>query len=127
MNEYLIDTSAWIEYLLGTERGAIVAGLVEEGEAAISILTIAELSCWLAARGEDGKKHISFLQNHAQVFPLSIEVCKAVGALKRSQRKQERSFGTSDGLIYLTAREQKLTLLTKDRDFAGLEGVQVLS
>lgn len=126
MSEVLIDTSAWIEYVLGTAQGSTVCDLVEEREATISILTIAEFSCWLAANGKNGDEHVAFLQDNARILPLSVSVCKAVGTLKRTHRKQEKSFGTSDALIYLTAREHNLTLLTKDKDFAGLDGVRIL-
>lgn len=126
MSEYLIDTSMWIEYILGTERGAAICDIVEHGEASISILTIAEFSCWLVMNGKKEHEAQKFLEENARILQLSVAACKTVGTIKRSQRKREQSFGTSDALIYLTAREHNLTLLTKDKDFAGLEGVKIL-
>ena len=127
MSEYLIDTSAWIEYLLGTERGVPVCDLVENKDASVSVLTVAELSCWLEATGRDPQEALSFLREHARLLPVEFESCAAVGSLRRAQRKKQQSFGTSDGIIYLTARERGMILLTKDKDFAGLPGVKLLA
>lgn len=122
----LIDTSMIVEFFEGSEKGAYACGLIEEGIAAVSLMSMAEFSDISARKGRNPAKQLSFLRKHVRVLPLSIEVCEQAGAFKAAQRKKQSSFGLLDALIYLTAQEQNLTLITKDKDFAGLKNVIII-
>ena len=126
MSECLLDTSAILEFFAGTERGAIVCETVENNGAAITIISIAEFSDIMTRKGRDARPQVAFIQQHMRILPISVEACIDAAMIKQSQRKRQSSFGLIDAIIYCTAQEHNLTLLTKDKDFAGLDGVKIL-
>ncbi len=126
MNKYLIDTSMLVEFFDGTELGTHVCSLTEEDVAIVSSLSIAEFTDIAARRGMSIASQLSFIEQKFHILPLSTASCMQVGKIKNEQRKKQSSFGLIDALIYLTAQEHNLILLTKDNDFKGLKGVEIV-
>jgi predicted nucleic acid-binding protein len=122
----MIDASAWIAYLEGSEEGAQVCDIVENGEAVTCILTIAELADIHARRGKPFMQNYEFIKTSSKIVELPVIACLSAGKLKWEQRKRQSSFGLADALIYLTAQEHKCVLVTKDRDFKGMKDVVIL-
>lgn len=126
MTEILLDTSALVEFFDGTAQGAIVCEAIEEGIAAISVLSIAELSSIFAKRKKEPKEQFAFIYRNVDVLPISASMCERAGAFKITQIARGRKTSLIDAIIYCVAQEHNLTLLTRDKDFAGLEGVKIL-
>lgn len=122
----MIDASAWIAYLEGSEAGIKVCDIVENNEAITSILTIAELADIHARKGKPFMQTYEYVKTSSKIVNTPLLACLNAGKLKTEQRKKQSSFGLLDALIYLTAQEQDLVLVTKDRDFTGLKGVVIL-
>ena len=126
MIEVLLDTSALVEFFDGSELGTTVCAAVEDGVAAVSLISIAEFVDVAARRHQDVERQLTFLRRNVRLLPLTFETCTRVAVVKAEQRKKHPAFGINDAITYCTAREHHLTLLTKDKDFAGLDGVRVL-
>jgi predicted nucleic acid-binding protein len=126
MSEALLDASALVEFFEGTERGAVVCDLIETGSAAVTLLSIAETADVFARKSRPFAEESQFIKTHIRIIPLSFTTCVAAGAFKNTRRASVSSFGLADALLYLTAQERGLTLVTKDNDFAGLDSVQLL-
>lgn len=121
----LLDTWAWIEYFRGTDQR--LRRRIEYQDHATSVLTLAELSDrhhrsrW---RGYDARAQ--FIEGTSRILEVSSTAASAAGRTKWSQRKRGHRMGLADAIIYETAREHGLTVLTGDPGFEGLKGVEFL-
>lgn len=126
MNMYMLDSSAWVEYFSGTEKGRNVRDIVEKGEVSTCILAIAELSdkCHRENTGFD--KLLDFILGLSSIKNITVEICSEAGKLKAERRKTKKDFSLADAVIYLTAEKNSCILITGDDDFSGMKDVVFL-
>jgi PIN domain nuclease of toxin-antitoxin system len=67
----LLDTSAWIEFFVGGERGRSVSDVLASGDCSTSIVTIAEVTTWAFKKGLDPTLMIEAIERFSTVM-LSI-------------------------------------------------------
>jgi predicted nucleic acid-binding protein len=85
----------------------------------ISILTYLEVCHFFCKIGKT--KELEFVKQRLRSFKLhqiTLEVCEEAAKLSISNR-----ISTADSIIYSTAKQNGLKLLTSDSDFKGFEGV----
>ncbi|MFN3614750.1 MAG: type II toxin-antitoxin system VapC family toxin [Rubrimonas sp.] len=119
----LVDTSAWIEWLIGSPTGEAVAGHLPEQEAwVMPTMVQLELAKWLAREvGEDKTDQVIAFTQVCQVVPLDTEIALAAAEACRAYR-----LATADAIVFATARARDAMLVTCDAHFEGLPGVQVI-
>ncbi len=120
----LVDTSAWIEWLIGSTTGDTVAGLLpDQEEWLVPTMVQLELSKWLSREvGEDKADQVVAFTQVCQVVPLDTEV-----ALAAAEACREHRLATADAIIFATARARGATLLTCDGHFDGLPRVRFIA
>ncbi|MBN2422300.1 PIN domain-containing protein [Candidatus Woesearchaeota archaeon] len=121
---YVLDTSAWIEYFLATDKK--IQEIVSNNELGTPIMVIAELSDKYARDKADFSDSFDFIKTKSRILRLSLNSYSNAGSLKNIQRKTHPSFGLADALIYLTAKENNAILVTKDNDFKDMDNVMLL-
>jgi predicted nucleic acid-binding protein len=119
----LVDTSAWIEWLIDSATGAKVAEhLPEQAEWIVPTMVQLELAKWLTREvGEDKADQVIAFTQVCNVVPLDTEI-----ALAAAEACREHKLATADAIIFATARGQGATLLTCDAHFEGLPGVSLI-
>ncbi len=120
----LVDTSAWIEWLIGTRAGALVAKeLPPLAEWVVPTIVQLELAKWLAREAGDDKADqvIAFTQT---CFVADLDTPIALAAADLCVRNK---LTTADAIVYATARAHGAELLTCDRHFEGLPGVRFVT
>lgn len=119
----LVDTSAWIEWLIGSPTGEAVTGHLPEQEAwVVPTMVQLELAKWLAREvGEDKADQVVAFTQVCQVVPLDTEIALAAAEACRAHR-----LSTADAIVFATARARDAMLVTCDAHFEGLPGVQVI-
>lgn len=123
----LLDTWAWVEYFEGTVAGAAVRPMVEKGDAATCILTIAEMSDLHARAERPGlEEKLLFIAARGPIYNISHEAASRAGRTKWAQRRKGIPLGLGDAIIYEVAREHGLEVVTGDPGFRGLEGVRFI-
>ena len=117
----LVDTSAWIEWLIASPTGATVAGdLPERGQWLVPTIVQLELAKWLAREaGEDKADRVIAVTQTCVVADL--DTASALAAAELSVR---RKMATADAIVYATALAHGADLLTCDRHFEGLRNVR---
>lgn len=127
-NKHLLDSSAWIEYFAGTSLGEKVKEIVEKEETLIAtcILSIAEISDKFSKEEEKFDKFLIFIKNRSSIVDLTLSSCSGAGKLKAERRTTKKEFSLVDAVIYLAAKENSCTLITKDDDFDGMDKVVLL-
>ncbi len=116
----LVDSSAWIEWLIGSPVGETVAEHLP-GQAAWLVPTMVqlELAKWLTReRGEDKADQVIAFTQVCSIVPLDTEI-----ALAAAEACRAHGLATADAIIFATARAHDADLLTCDRYFEGLPGV----
>lgn len=119
----LVDTSAWIEWLIGSPTGEKLAEqLPEQAEWLVPTMVQLELAKWLTREvGEDKADQVIAFTQVCHVVPLDTEI-----ALAAAEACREHKLATADAIIFATARAQGAMLLTCDAHFEGLPGVTLI-
>ena len=127
-NNYLLDTYAWIEYFIGSKNGEIVEELIKTGDVSTSVISISELSDKYYRNGLLSKwnKRFQFILNKSKILSLTLEIAKNSGLRKWNLRKKNKTFGLADAIIYETAIQYNLKIVTGDMHFEKLENILFL-
>ena len=116
----VVDTSAWVEWLIGSALGKRMAAEMPVRQAwVVPTIVQLELSKWLLR--EAGEDHADSVIAHTQtcvVVPLDTPI-----ALLAAELHQRYKLATADAIVYATAQTQGADLLTCDAHFEGLPGI----
>lgn len=116
----LVDTSAWIEWLIGSPTAErLSARLPQQADWLVPTMVQLELAKWLTREvGEDKADQVIAFTQVCQVVPLDTEIALAAADACRTHK-----LATADAIIFATALARGATLLTCDAHFEGLPGV----
>lgn len=120
----LVDTSAWIEWLIGSPTGdALEADLPDQSDWLVPSMVQLELSKWLVRElGEDKADQVIAFTQVCHTVPLDTEI-----ALEAAEACRTHKLATADAVIFATARAHNARLLTCDAHFEGLPGVRYVA
>jgi predicted nucleic acid-binding protein len=122
----LLDTSAWVEFFIKSEKGEIVKKYIKTGECQTSIATLAEISNWAMRENLNGKELTDFIILSSKLLHLNSEISFLAGKLNFKRKKIVKNWGMMDSLILATSLLYDLKILTKDLHFKDLENVEML-
>ena len=119
----LVDTSAWIEWLIGSPTGDKLAEhLPEQADWVVPTMVQLELAKWLTREvGEDKADQVIAFTQVCRVIPLDTEI-----ALEAAEACRDHKLATADAIMFATARTTGAKLLTCDKHFEGLPGVTLI-
>ncbi|MCX6553848.1 MAG: PIN domain-containing protein [Candidatus Aminicenantes bacterium] len=120
MNEYLVDTSVWVEYFRGKKIAVKkrLEKLLDENRAHVSGIILAEL-----ITGISNEKDQRFLEECFFGLPYleaTREIFSITGKMGAALRKKGITMPLSDLLIAALAKTHVLTVLTLDNHFQTL-------
>ena len=116
----VVDTSAWVEWLVDSALGRRLGNVWPEREQCI-VPTIVqlELSKWLVREvGEDQADQVIAHTQLCVVVPLDTRI-----ALLAADMHRQYGLATADAIVYATAHERNADLLTCDAHFEKLPNV----
>ena len=124
MSVSVIDTSAWIEWLIGSEVGnKLGKEFPDKLQCIVPTIVQLELSKWLVRElGEEKADQVIAYTEKCVVVSLDTRI-----ALMAADFHRLHKLATADAIVYATARQQGARLLTCDAHFQGLAGVVVFS
>ena len=116
----VVDTSVWIEWLLGSALGKRLGKqFPDKAQCIVPTLVQLELSKWLVRElGEDRADQVIAYTQKCVVVPLDTRI-----ALLAAEYHRQYRLATTDAIIYATAQETGAGLLTCDAHFEKLPGV----
>ena len=120
----LVDTSAWIEWLMDTPTGKAVGPLIPaQGDWLTPTIVQLELAKWLTRElSEDKADQVIAFSQMCRVAPLDTKI-----ALAAAELSARLKLATADAIIYATALEHYADLLTCDAHFQGMAGVRYVA
>ena len=116
----VVDTSAWVEWLVGSALGKrISAEFPAQDACVVPTIVQLELAKWLLREADEDRADQMIA--HTQmcvVVPLDTPI-----ALLAAELHRRHQLATADAIVYATAQSQGADLLTCDAHFEGLPGV----
>ncbi len=118
-----IDSSAWLDYFLGSKNAVPVAQAMESGEKTItSTLNLLEVYYkYLKFFPEEAEEKRVFICSHAEVILPDNAI-----VLEAARLKNRRGLATVDAVVWATAEKHSARLLTSDKDFKGFKPLELL-
>jgi len=116
-----IDTSAWIEFLIGSPLGATLASeLPDRTQRLVPTMVQLELAKWLTREADEGRadRVIAFTET---CVVADLDTATALSAAELCARHR---LATADAIVYATALAYGADLLTCDRHFETLPRVR---
>lgn len=116
----VIDTSAWIEWLIDSPlRKKLAKEIPAKSECIVPTIVQLELTKWLAREvGDDQADQMIAYTQKCIVAPLDTRT-----ALRAAEMCPRHKLATADAVVYATAVENGAELLTCDAHFEGLPSV----
>ena len=120
----LVDTSAWIEWLIASRTGEAVASEIPAREDwLVPTIVQLELAKWLAREvGEDKADQVMAFTQMCVLAPLDTKI-----ALSAAEICGKHKLATADAIIYATGLEHGADVLTCDAHFETLPGVTYIA
>ena len=127
MRRALLDTS----FVIALARGEDVELADPPEEAAVSVVTLCGLHHGVLVATDAQRPGrlatLVFVERNFAALPVDAEIAPHYGRLvAASRRRRGARLATADALIAATAAAHRLPLITRDRDFARLDGVNVV-
>lgn len=119
----MLDAWAWIEYLIGSEPGATVNGVLgkEGSEVYTCAVSLAEVISKTAREGRDVEAAYDMLLSNSQVINVDEKLSKHAGLLHAEMRQTDKDFGLADAYVLATAKKLKSKILTGDLHFRNVK------
>ena len=120
---YLIDTSAWIEYIEGSSAGEKVSNYLnnESNEILTTPVNIAETIAKVKKIGGNVELAYNIIVSSSSLIELTSELSKEAGILYVQQREKNGSFGLIDAIVIKAAQMNNAKLVTKDQHFKNFK------
>jgi len=115
----VVDSSAWLEYVGGTERSSLFAEAIEDVDNLyVPVICLYEVyKKMLRERGDDAAFTVTTIMRNGHI--VDIDSALAVSAARYA-------LPLADSLIYATARKCNAILWTQDGDFDGLSDIRYI-
>lgn len=123
----LLDSSAWVEFFQGSEKGKEVKSALEREESFTSIVTFSEIAQWCLRTGrEDLMLCIEGVKRMSRILAPTEVISISAGKMNYERKKKGGKWGMIDSIIVSTAQVYGLKVLTKDNAFRDLPEARVL-
>ena len=133
-SSYVIDTYAWVEYLLGSKVGAKAKPYIEEGHGLTPSIVLSELRRWYLQEIETGRRsqremqtHFAYIESITDIVPLDAGLALQAGENDFLMKKRFKDWPLADSIIYSTAKTRLARLVSGDPHFESLEDVVFIS
>jgi predicted nucleic acid-binding protein len=128
----VVDTYAWIELLIGSEKGVNVKDILEKADEVYTPdIVLAETARKFLREGTDEEvinRWIEIITNASVVTPIdsviALEAAKCQSELiKRAKNLKQNTPSLFDAIVYATARVKGCKVITGDEHFTSLPEV----
>lgn len=121
--KYVIDSWAWIEYLIGSDSGEEVKQIIENkgNEIFTCILSIAEIASMTKRENRDSDSAYKAMLSLSKIYNLDNDLAKEAGLFHAEIKKTIKDFGLIDSFILSIAKKIKAKVVTGDEHFRAIK------
>lgn len=122
---YIIDSYAWVEYFIGSEKGEMLAKLfLDEKNRFLTVeCCLAEIRGWSLKNGQDFDKLFKVIRANSNIASVTEHDWIDAGQIRFEQRKLKKDFGLIDSVLLVKQKEFECRIVTGDKYFKGLRNV----
>ena len=118
----ILDTYAWIEYFIGSDKGKIVDGYLKE-ELITPFIILLELSYRADKEGWDFKKYYNFIKLKSRISGIGEEFILGFGNFYNKIKGKSPNMEIADVIILMTAVKEQAKIVTGDEHFKSMQEV----
>jgi len=124
---FIVDSSAWIEYLEGSKKGEKVDKILTgDNEILILNLNISEVVSKVKRKGGNAELAYEAMISKAKIFEITPKISKEAGLLHAEIKPNNKNFSLADAIIIKTAESASAKILTGDSHFNKFKGAVIL-
>lgn len=119
MTKLVVDSSAWMEYLTGSAKGARARKLIDDpsNNIYVSALALAEMTSKIIREGKSAHAALDIVKSNSRIVPADGETAIRAGEIHAETRKKIPKFGMGDAFAVAAAEKTGAAILTADNDF----------
>ena len=122
----LLDTS----FFVATESGRPLGDMAGVTETEVSVMTVAELTVGVLLAGDEDRpgrlETLSAVESTWDPLPVSLETARQFARIVAALRADGRKVPILDVLLAATAIVEQIPVVTQDRDYEAIPGVEVI-
>ncbi len=120
---YLIDTYAWVEYFIGSNKGKVVKKLVEQEKNVIATpeCVLAELKGWAIRERLDFEELYTVIRKLSDIQCITTSDWLEAASIRSEMRKISKDFGMIDALIIAQQKRLGYKVVSGDPHFENIE------
>lgn len=122
----LLDTS----FFVATESGRSLGEMPGVTETEVSVVTLAELTVGVLMANDDDRATrvatLAAVESTWDPLPVDAEVARAFARIVADLRTRNRRVPILDALVAATAVVEQVPVVTQDRDYDTIPGVEVI-
>jgi len=120
---YLIDTYAWVEYFIGSNKGKVVKKVVEEEKNVIAApeCVLAELKGWAIRESIDFEELYTVVRKLSDIQCITTIDWLEAASIRSEMRKTSKDFGMIDALIIAQQKRLGYKIVSGDPHFENIE------
>ncbi len=116
------DSNAWIELFGGSRAAERLKKIVSSPETIYtSAVSLFEIRNFCESNGKPWEEPLGYIRKRSKIVPADEKIC-----LLASEQKKLHKLHALDAIIYATALHTSSTLMTADRDFERIAGVEMI-
>jgi len=121
----IVDTFAWVEYFIGSSKGAILKkNLSEKNNRHITMeCCLTELVGYCKKNNKDYRPIIGIVKANSVLLPVTQELWIKAAQIRFRLRKKVKNFGLVDAIIAAKQEDLKCKIITGDPHFKTLKNV----
>jgi len=126
---FLIDTYAWVEYFIGSNKGKIVKEILEDENNIIITpeCVLAELKGWAIREKFDFEELYQIVRKLSDIQCLTTEDWLNAASIRSKMRINQKDFGMIDALIIAQKNRFGCKVISGDQHFELIENTIFLS
>src|SRR3989338_3130902 len=125
---YIIDSYAWVEYFIGSQKGKIMQALFLESENKFMTVDccLAEIKCWSLKQKHDFEELFKVIRANSHIISLTEHNWIKAGEKRHELRKSRKGFGLIDATLLIKQAELNCSIISGDPHFKGLPKIKFL-
>jgi predicted nucleic acid-binding protein len=117
----VLDTSVWIEYLIGSEKGVVVKEHLKNEEIITPSIVLLELSYRAEKEKWNMQELLDFIKLNSKIVGFNDEFILRFGRVYNEAKSKVKDIGLADCIILTTALLNDAKILTRDRHFSNFK------
>ncbi|MDI6856425.1 MAG: PIN domain-containing protein [Candidatus Thermoplasmatota archaeon] len=120
-----LDAHAWIAYFKNEKGADTVESYIERENTTTPIMAVAEIAAKLYLElPKKLEEALLFIKAKSTILDLSFDIAARAGRTREELRKiTKKKVSLADAIVYETAKQYDIPVLTGDPHFKGLENV----